>query len=60
MPFTPGSYGINGPIIDGAFADLTASIALRDFGAVSVRAGRIRKVNDAGDAWVDIPGWVVV
>ena len=59
MPYPTGTYAIFGPIIDGQFTDLAPSTDLRDLGAVYLRGGMLRKVNDAGDAWVDIPGWVV-
>ena len=59
MPLPSGTIGIPGPIIATAFADVPPTAALRDAGAISLRNGEIRRVNDAGDAWIVIPGWTV-
>ena len=59
MPFPSGVENIGGPLLDASASDIAATPALRDFGAISLRGGMLRRVNAAGDAWVDIPGWVV-
>ena len=60
MPLPQGTVPIGGPIIDTSGALLTASTTLRDNGVISLRGGRLRKVNAAGDGWVDIPGHVIL
>ena len=59
MPIPVGTVPIGGPILDVSGALLVASPALRDAGVVSFREGRLRKVNAAGDDWVDIPGHII-
>ena len=59
MPIPVGTVPIGGPIIDTTGALLTASPALRDAGVISFRGGRLRRVNAAGDGWLDIPGHVI-
>ena len=59
MPLPVGTVPIGGPLIDTTAADLAASAALRDAGAISFRGGELRKVNAAGDNWVGVPGHVV-
>ena len=59
MPLPQGTVPIGGPIIDTSGALLTASTTLRDNGVISLRGGRLKKVNAAGDGWVDIPGHVI-
>ena len=59
MPIPPGTVPIGGPLIDTTGALLTASATLRDAGVISFRGGRLRRVNAAGDGWVDIPGHVI-
>ena len=55
MPIPPGTYPVPGPILDISGAILTASIALRDAGVISLRNGELMKVNSAGDGWEPIP-----
>ena len=56
MPAPAGTYVVGGPVYDTLAALLPATTALRDAGVVSLRGGELRKVNDAGDAWIRIPG----
>ena len=55
MAVPTGTVVVTGPIVDTSGL-LPASTVLRDAGVVSVRAGRLRRVNSTGDAWDDIPG----
>ena len=55
MPLPTGTIPIPGPVIDTAGALLPASTTLRDAGAVSLRGGKLQKVNSAGDGWEDVP-----
>ena len=59
MPVPAGTYPITGPIIEATGGLLPATTALRDAGTVSLLAGRLRRVNAAGDGWIDIPGHTV-
>ena len=59
MAFPLGTYPIGGPIFDASGGLLTATDELRDAGVVSLRAGKIRRVNTAGDGWEVIPGHVI-
>ena len=59
MPIPAGTYPITGPIIEATGGLLPATTALRDAGTVSLLAGRLRRVNAAGDGWIDIPGHTV-
>ena len=59
MPIPSGTYAINGPILDISGGLLTPSTTLRDAGVVTVRAGKIRRVNSVGDGWEDVPGHVI-
>ena len=59
MPLPVGTVAIGGALIETTAADLTPSTVLRDVGAISLRAGRLRRVNAAGNEWIDIPGHVV-
>lgn len=53
MALPRGTVPTTGPIVDTSGALPPASAALRDAGAVSLRGGRVRKVNAAGNAWED-------
>ena len=55
MPLPIGTIPISGPVIDTAGSLLPASTTLRDAGAVSLRGGKLQKVNSAGDGWEDVP-----
>ena len=55
MPLPTGTIPIPGPVIDTAGALLPASTTLRDAGAVSIRGGKLRRVNAAGDGWEEVP-----
>ena len=59
MPIPAGTNPTLGPIIDTSGALLSATTALRDAGAVSLRGGRLQKVNAAGDGWEEVPGHAV-
>ena len=59
MPFPSGIYPIGGPILDISGGPLTPSAALRAAGVVSVRGGKITRVNAAGDGWEAVPGHVI-
>ena len=59
MPIPTGTIPISGPIVDTAGALLPASTTLRDAGAVSLRGGKLQKVNAAGDGWEEVPGHVI-
>ena len=59
MPIPPGTYPITGPLLDISGGLLTPSTTLRDFGVVTIRGGKIRRVNSAGDGWEDVPGHVI-
>ena len=59
MPFPSGIYPIGGPILDISGGPLTPSAALRAAGVVSVRGGKITRVNAAGDGWEEVPGHVI-
>ena len=59
MPIPSGTYAINGPILDISGGLLTPSNTLRDAGVVTVRGGKIRRVNSAGDGWEEVPGHVI-
>ena len=58
MPLPSGTIPIPGPLIDTTGALLTASTALRDAHAVSLRDGKLQRVNSAGDDWEEVPGHV--
>ena len=53
MAAIPGTQPIFGPIIDMLGEDVPPTTTLRDAGALSLRSGKIQKVNAAGDAWID-------
>ena len=55
MAVPTGAVVVTGPIVDIS-GILPASIVLRDAGVISVYDGRLRRVNAAGDAWIDVPG----
>ena len=55
MASIPGTTPIFGPIIDLSGELPPATSALRDAGVLSLREGKIQKVNSAGDAWIDLP-----
>ena len=59
MPLPTGTIPITGPLIDTTGSVLPASTTLRDSGAVSLRGGRLQKVNSAGDGWEDVPGHAI-
>ena len=59
MPFPSGIYPIGGPILDISGGPLTPSAALRAAGVVSVRGGKLTRVNAAGDGWEEVPGHVI-
>ena len=59
MPIPSGTIPIGGPILDISGGLLTPSAALRTAGVVSVRAGKVRRVNAAGDGWEEVPGHVI-
>ena len=59
MPIPSGTYAITGPILDISGGLLTPSLTLRDTGVVTLRGGKIRRVNSAGDGWEDVPGHVI-
>ena len=59
MPLPSGTTPHLGPVIDTSGALLTASAALRDAGAVSLRGGKIQRVNTAGNGWEEVPGHVI-
>ena len=59
MPIPPGTYPIGGPIFDISGGLLTPSALLRTFGVVSLRGGKVRRVNAAGDGWEEVPGHVI-
>ena len=54
MPVPAGTVVVTGAIVDTS-GILLATIALRDAGAVALYGGRLRRVNEAGDGWIDIP-----
>ena len=58
MPLPVGTVPVTGPIIDTS-GGLSPSAALRDAGTIAFRNAKLQKVNDAGDAWIDIPGHVI-
>ena len=60
MPLPTGVEPVLGPFLDTSGALLLATPELRDAGAVSLRGGRIQKVNAAGDDWEDLLGGVVL
>ena len=55
MPLPTGTMPIPGPLIDTTGSLLPASTTLRDAGAVSLRGGKLQKVNPAGDGWETVP-----
>ena len=59
MPIPSGTIPIGGPILDISGGLLTPSAALRTAGVVSVRGGKVRRVNAAGDGWEEVPGHVI-
>ena len=59
MPIPSGTYPIGGPILDISGGPLTPSAALRAAGVVSVRGGKLTRVNAAGDGWEEVPGHVI-
>ena len=59
MPLPAFTYPVNGPIIMTASDLPPANAALRDAGVVAIFEGKLQRVNSAGDAWVDVPGWVI-
>ena len=59
MPIPNGTYPIGGPILDISGGPLTPSAALRAAGVVSLRGGKVSRVNAAGDGWEDVPGHVI-
>ena len=59
MPIPAGTTPTLGPFIDTSGALIAATTALRDAGAISMREGKLRKVNAAGDGWLEIPGHTV-
>ena len=56
MALPAGTTPHLGPVVDTSGVLLAPSIELRDAGAISFRAGRVRKVNTAGNDWEDIAG----
>ena len=59
MPLPPGVYPVNGPVFDTGFVLLPATTQLGNAGVVSLRGGRVQRVNAAGDGWEIIPGWEI-
>ena len=59
MPIPSGTYPIGGPILDISGGPLTPSAALRSAGVVSLRGGKVTRVNAAGDGWEEVPGHVI-
>ena len=59
MPLPANTYPVSGPVIDLTGFQLPPNDALRDNGVVYVTNSGIYRVNDAGDAWIPIPGWIV-
>ena len=60
MPIPAGTTPHLGPVIDTSGELLAPSPALRDAGAISFREGRPRKVNAAGNAWVDVVDFTTI
>ena len=56
MPIPVGTYPVTGPLLDVTGAFLTPTTDLRDAGVVSLREGRLRRVNQTATGWEDIPG----
>ena len=59
MPIPSGTYPVGGPILDISGGPLTPSAALRAAGIVSLRGGKVSRVNAAGDGWEEVPGHVI-
>ena len=59
MPIPSGTYAITGPILDISGGLLTPTAALAAAGVVTVRGGKVRRVNSAGDGWEEVPGHVI-
>ena len=56
MSLPLGTVPVLGPLVDTSGAELPASEALRDAGAVTIRNGKVQRVNATGDDWEDTDG----
>ena len=59
MPIPAGTAPILGPLVDTSGSLLSASTALRDANAVSLRGAKLQRVNSNGNGWEEVPGHVV-
>ena len=56
MPIPVGTYPVGGPLVSLAAGLPTATVALRNAGAVGINDNAVWQVNAAGDEWIRIPG----
>ena len=59
MPLPVGTIPVTGPFIDTSGSLPPATAALRDNHAISLRGGKLQRVNAGADGWEDVPGHVV-